>query len=149
MPCIQTDGQIYNALATKLMSWACLIQIQCSMIIRMPLYLLKSKINVSFHHISYKLLKQDHRHTQRTPNIHTAYFVLDAPEVLNILWSERENQRDATVRRLFLTISSRTVTFTVLAPTRQRPTAATNHIQQNQRSTPHAVTYVLFAWRWA
>ena len=24
-------------------------------------------------------------------------------------------------------------------PTRQRPTTATNHIQQNQRSTPHAV----------
>ena len=34
-------------------------------------------------------------------------------------------------------------------PTTQRPTTATNHIQQSQRSTPHAVTYVLFSWRWA
>ena len=31
----------------------------------------------------------------------------------------------------------------VLAPTTQRPTTATNHIQQNQRSTPHAVTHGL------
>ena len=30
-------------------------------------------------------------------------------------------------------------------PTRQRPTTATNHIQQNQRSTTDAVTYVLFS----
>jgi len=30
-------------------------------------------------------------------------------------------------------------------PTTQRPTTATDHIQQNQRSTPHAVTYVLFS----
>lgn len=85
MPCVQRDGQIYNALATKLMSRACLIQIQCSVVIRMPLYLLKSKINVSFQHISYKLLKQDHRHAQRIPNIPTAYFLLDVPEVLNII----------------------------------------------------------------
>jgi len=28
-------------------------------------------------------------------------------------------------------------------PTKQRPTTATNHIQQNQRSTPHAVTHGL------
>ena len=28
---------------------------------------------------------------------------------------------------------------------RQRPTTATNHIQQNQRSTTRAVTYVLFS----
>jgi len=28
-------------------------------------------------------------------------------------------------------------------PTRQRPTTAPNHIQQNQRSTPHAVTHGL------
>ena len=34
-------------------------------------------------------------------------------------------------------------------PTTQRPTTATNHIQQNQRSTPRAVTHVLFSWRWA
>jgi len=30
-------------------------------------------------------------------------------------------------------------------PTKQRPTTATNHIQQNQRSTPRAVTHVLFS----
>ena len=30
-----------------------------------------------------------------------------------------------------------------LHPTTQRPTTATNHIQQNQRSTPHAVTHGL------
>jgi len=30
-------------------------------------------------------------------------------------------------------------------PTTQRPATATNHIQQNQRSTPHAVTYGLFS----
>jgi len=30
-------------------------------------------------------------------------------------------------------------------PTTQRPTTATNHNQQNQRSTPHAVTHVLFS----
>jgi hypothetical protein len=29
-------------------------------------------------------------------------------------------------------------------PTTQRPTTATNHIQQNQRSTPNAVTGSLF-----
>ena len=34
-------------------------------------------------------------------------------------------------------------------PTTQHPTTATNHIQQNQRSTPHAVTRSLFSWRWA
>ena len=30
-------------------------------------------------------------------------------------------------------------------PTTQRPTTATNHIQQNQSSTPHAVTRSLFS----
>jgi len=30
-------------------------------------------------------------------------------------------------------------------PTTQRSTTATNHIQQNQRSTPHAVTHDLFS----
>jgi len=30
-------------------------------------------------------------------------------------------------------------------PTTQRPTNATNHIQQNHRSTPRAVTHVLFS----
>jgi len=34
-------------------------------------------------------------------------------------------------------------------PTTQRPTTATNHIQQNQRSTPRAVTHVLVSWRLA
>jgi len=32
----------------------------------------------------------------------------------------------------------------LLHPTTQRPTTATNHIQQNQRSTPYAVTYGLW-----
>ena len=40
-------------------------------------------------------------------------------------------------------VTVRTVTFTVLASTTQRPTTVTNHIQQNQRSTPHAVTHGL------
>ena len=31
-------------------------------------------------------------------------------------------------------------------PTRQRPTSATNHIQQNQNNTPNAVTRSLFSW---
>jgi len=31
------------------------------------------------------------------------------------------------------------------ASTTQRPKTATNYIQQNQRSTPHAVTHVLFS----
>ena len=34
-------------------------------------------------------------------------------------------------------------------PARQRPTTATNHIQQNQNNTPNAVTWSLFSWRWA
>ena len=34
-------------------------------------------------------------------------------------------------------------------PTTQRPTAATNHIHQNQNNTPYAVTRSLFSWRWA
>ena len=34
-------------------------------------------------------------------------------------------------------------------PTTQRPTTTINHIQQNQRSTPRAVTHVLFSRRWA
>jgi len=29
-----------------------------------------------------------------------------------------------------------------------RPTTATNHIQQNQNNTPNAVTGPLFSWRW-
>jgi len=33
-------------------------------------------------------------------------------------------------------------------PTTQRPTTATNHIQQNQSNTPNAVTGPLFSWRW-
>jgi hypothetical protein len=31
----------------------------------------------------------------------------------------------------------------------QRPTTATNHIQQNQNNTPNAVTGPLFSCRWA
>ena len=34
-------------------------------------------------------------------------------------------------------------------PTRQRPTTATNHIQQNQNNTPNAITGSLFSWIWA
>ena len=34
-------------------------------------------------------------------------------------------------------------------PTTQRPTTATNHIQQNQSSTPYVVTRSLFSWRWS
>ena len=34
-------------------------------------------------------------------------------------------------------------------PTTQRPTTATNHIQQNQNNTSNAVTGPLFSWRWA
>jgi len=34
-------------------------------------------------------------------------------------------------------------------PTTQRPTTATNHIQQNRSSTPNALTRSLFSWRWA
>ena len=52
------------------------------------------------------------------------------------LSKERENQQDATNWHCSL-------------PTTQRPTTATNHIQQNQQSTPYAVTRSLFSWRWA
>jgi len=34
-------------------------------------------------------------------------------------------------------------------PTMQRPTTATNHIQQNQNNTPNAVTWPLISRRWA
>jgi len=34
-------------------------------------------------------------------------------------------------------------------PTTQRPSTATNHIQQNQNNAPNAVTRSLFSWRWA
>ena len=34
-------------------------------------------------------------------------------------------------------------------PTTQRPTTATNHIQQNQNITPNAITGALFSWRCA
>ena len=40
-------------------------------------------------------------------------------------------------------------TFTVLTPYKATPTTATNHIQQKQRSTTHAVTHVLVSGRWA
>ena len=34
-------------------------------------------------------------------------------------------------------------------PARQRPTTATNLIQQNQNNTPNTLTGPLFSWRWA
>ena len=147
------------------------------------------------------------------------------PCIVSKLWSQRENQQDATVKMFIINTfstcfghhyahlqenktcvtargvlrwfcwmwlvavvgrcfvgycSSRTITFTVLAPhntaphnrylhsartpqhsapqplpsqcshpTTQRPTTATNHVQQNQRSTPRAITHFLVSWRWA
>jgi len=57
---------------------------------------------------------------------------------------ERENQQDVTIRYL---LSISVVGGCVVGcehcshPITQRPTTTTNHIQQNQRSTPHAVTH--------
>jgi len=42
-----------------------------------------------------------------------------------------------------LMVSKATCFETCSHPTTQRPTTATNHIQQNQRSTPYAVTHGL------
>ena len=59
---------------------------------------------------------------------------------------ERENQQDATIRCLLSTSVSTRFGRCVVGcehcshPTTQRPTTATNHIQQNQPSTPNAVT---------
>ena len=50
---------------------------------------------------------------------------------------ERENQQDATIRCLLSTSEQ------CSHPTTQCPTTATNHIQQNQRSTPYALTHGL------
>ena len=75
---------------------------------------------------------------------------------------KREDQQDASIKCLLLTSVStcfghhyahlqenkRPVTvFGVLCshPARQRPTTATNHIQQNQNNTPNAVTGRLFS----
>ena len=88
---------------------------------------------------------------------------------------KREDQQDATIRYLLLTSVSTcfrhhyahlqenkgpVTVFGVLLwfcwmwlvavvecshPTRQRPTTATNHIQQNQNNTPNAVTGPLFS----
>jgi len=67
---------------------------------------------------------------------------------MRLLWRERENQQDATIclnmfRSSLCPSSGQQRPCTVLYshPTTQRPTTATNHIQQNQRSTPHAVTH--------
>jgi len=86
------------------------------------------------------------------------------PCIMSKLWRERENQQDATIRCLLSTSvpayfghhyahfqenKDRVLLHAVccfvgcLHPTTQRPTTATNHIQQNQRSTPHAVTHGL------
>ena len=80
-------------------------------------------------------------------------------------WEERESQQDATIRCLLSTSVStcfghhyahlqenkdRVVGCEQCShPTTQRPTTATNHIQQNQNNTPNAVTRSLFSWRWA
>jgi len=87
------------------------------------------------------------------------------PCIVSKSWSERESQQDAAVRCLLSTLSQhvsgiimpifrrtrRVLLYVVCCagsagcehPTTQRPTTATNHIQQNQRSTPHAVTHGL------
>ena len=83
-----------------------------------------------------------------------------------ILYMKREDQKDATIRCLLLTSVSTcfghhyahlqekkcpVTAFGVLCshPRTQRPTTATNHIQQNQNNTPNAVTGHFFSWRWA
>ena len=60
---------------------------------------------------------------------------------------KREDQQDATIRCLLLTSVSTCFGHhyshpcTMCShPTRQRPTTATNHIQQIQNNTPNAVT---------
>jgi len=50
---------------------------------------------------------------------------------------KREDQQDATIRCLLLTSVS---TCFGHPYARQRPTTATNHIQQNQNNTPNSVT---------
>ena len=63
---------------------------------------------------------------------------------------KREDQQDATIRCLLLTSVSTCfghhyAHLHCSHPARQRPTTATNHIQQNQNNTPHAVTRSLFS----
>ena len=97
--------------------------------------------------------------------------------LIDSLCMKREDQQDATIRCLLLTSVSTcfwhhyahlqenkgpVTAFGVLFwlcclvlceqcshPTTQRPTTATNHIQQNQNNTPNAVTGPLFPRRWA
>ena len=57
---------------------------------------------------------------------------------------KREDQQDATIRCLLLTFVQDVSTM-CSHPARQRPTTATNHIQQNQNNTPNAVTGPLFS----
>jgi len=68
----------------------------------------------------------------------------------------KEDQQDATIRCLLLTSVSTCFGHHYahlqgnkgehcLHPTKQRPTTATNHIQQNQNNTPNAVTGPLFS----
>jgi len=91
--------------------------------------------------------------------------------IVSKVWREK-TQQDATIRCLLLKSVSTcfghhyahlqenkgpVTAFGVLFwfctqcshPTRQRPTTATNHIQQNQNNTPIAVTGPFFSWRWA
>ena len=66
-----------------------------------------------------------------------------------VVFMKREDQQDATIRCLLLTSVSTCFGHQCSHPARQRPTTATNHIQQNQNNTPNAVTGPLFSWRWA
>ena len=69
---------------------------------------------------------------------------------------KKEDQLDATIRCLLLTSVSTCFGHhyahlqankdrVCSHPTTQRPTTASSHIQQNQGSTPYAVTQSLFA----
>jgi len=68
---------------------------------------------------------------------------------------KREDQQDATIRYLLLTSVStcfghqeqdvQDVSTSAHILQEQRPTTATNHIQQNQNNTPNAVTGPLFS----
>ena len=68
---------------------------------------------------------------------------------LKAICEERKNQQDATISCL-LSTSASTCFGHCSHPTTHRPTTATDHIQQNQRSTPYAVTHGLWSpedWR--
>ena len=58
---------------------------------------------------------------------------------------KRKNQQAATIRCLLLTSVSTCFGHHYAHYTTQRPTTATNHIQQNQSSTPNAVTRSIFS----